>query len=119
MAKEATTLALVLALGVALATVHAATAARPVSNINGTMSDAMSGIDDDESGTVNAAEWRIAGDRTFAALDSDHDGNISRDEYAVIHGAIFAVMDTNRDGELTVAEADAYKRLPWTLGMFR
>jgi hypothetical protein len=83
------------------------------------MDDAISGIDSDENGTVNSAEWHVAGDRTFAALDSDKDGNISREEFALIHGVVFPVMDTNHDGEVSVAEADGYKRLPWTLGMFR
>jgi cephalosporin hydroxylase len=118
MAKEATKLILLVAAGLALVGVHAATAALPVST-NGTMVDAVAGIDVDENGSINAQEWYVAGLRTFRALDSDKDGKISADEYALIHHAIFAVMDTNHDGEVTVAEAAAYQRLPWTLGMFR
>jgi hypothetical protein len=118
MAREATKLILLIAAGLALAGVHAATAALPVST-NGTMADAIGGIDIDENGTVNATEWYVAGQRTFAALDSNKDGQISADEYALIHHATFAVMDANHDGEVSVAEAAAYQRLPWTLGMFR
>jgi Ca2+-binding EF-hand superfamily protein len=61
----------------------------------------------------------VAGQRTFGALDSDKDGQISAEEFALIHHATFAVMDANHDGEVSVAEATAYQRLPWTLGMFR
>ena len=118
MAKTANALTLVLALGGAVALMHAATAALPTP-VNGMITDAIAGIDDNENGAVDAAEWHTAGDRTFAALDHDKDGNISREEFAMIHGVVFPVMDTNRDGEISAAEADAYKRLPWTLGMFR
>jgi hypothetical protein len=118
MAKEATKLTLLAAVGLALAGVHAATAALPAKT-SGTMADAVGGIDMDENGTVSAREWFVAGQRTFGALDSDKDGQISAEEFALIHHATFAVMDANHDGEVSVAEATAYQRLPWTLGMFR
>jgi hypothetical protein len=109
-------------LGVALAgvllAVHAAMAALPTP-VNGQITDAMDGIDTSRNGTLDSKEWHVAGERTFAALDRDKDGNISREEYALIHGATFPAMDTNHDGEVTAAEADAYRRLPWTLGLFR
>jgi hypothetical protein len=118
MAREATKLILLAAAGLALAGVHAATAALPTAT-NGTMTEAVAGIDSDENGTVNATEWFIGGQRTFAALDQNKDGQISAEEFALIHHATFAVMDADHDGEVTVAEAAAYQRLPWTLGMFR
>jgi hypothetical protein len=118
MAKTANALTLVLAIGAALVLVRAAPAAYPTP-VNDQITDSIAGIDSNENGTVDAAEWRVAGDRTFAALDSDKDGNISREEYALIHGATFPAMDTNHDGEVSIAEADTYRRLPWTLGLFR
>ena len=118
MAKTANTLTLVLALGGAVVLAHAAIAAYPTP-VNDQITDSIAGIDSSENGSVDSAEWHVAGDRTFAALDSDKDGNISQDEFALIHGATFPAMDANHDGEVSVAEADIYRRLPWTLGLFR
>ncbi len=118
MAKTANLLTLALTLGSAVALAHAAIAALPTP-VNDQITKSVSGIDINENGSVDSAEWHVAGDRTFAALDSDKDGNISADEFALIHGATFPAMDTNHDGEVTLAEADTYRRLPWTLGLFR
>lgn len=118
MAKTNSLLTLVLAIAAGAAAVHAATAALPTP-VKDQMVQSIAGIDINENGTIDAAEWRVAGDRTFAALDSDKDGYISRDEYALIHGATFPAMDTNHDGEVSIVEADTYRRLPWTLGLFR
>lgn len=83
------------------------------------MSDAIAALDDNRDGAVDRAEWKIAGQRTFDALDGDENGVIGPDEYFLLRAAMFAVVDTNHDGRITADEADAYKRLPWTLGLAR
>jgi hypothetical protein len=117
MTRTTTGLIIVLALAGAFMA-RTSTAAIPTP-VNGQITDAVDGIDNNRNGSVDSKEWHIAGDRTFRALDSDKDGHISADEFALIHGVLFPVMDTNHDGELTVTEAAEYQRLPWTLGLFR
>jgi EF hand len=118
MAQNAARLTVLLAIAGMVAAAKIATAAYPTP-VNGMITDAIAGIDRNENGSIEADEWHVAGDRTFAAIDSDRDGNISREEFALIRGVMFPVMDTNHDGKVSTAEADAYKRLPWTLGLFR
>src|SRR5664279_883972 len=118
MAPNAARLAVLLVIAGMVAAARMATAALPTP-VNGQITDAVSGIDINENGSIEANEWHVAGDRTFAAIDSDRDGNISREEFALIRGVMFPAMDTNHDGKVSTAEADAYKRLPWTLGLFR
>lgn len=118
MARKAATLTLFVTLAATVAADRMATAALPTP-VNGMITDAIAGIDNDRNGSIEAKEWGVAGDRTFNAIDSDKNGEISPEEFALIRGVMFPVMDTNHDGHVTVDEADAYKRLPWTLGFFR
>lgn len=83
------------------------------------MQDAIVAVDRDGNGGIDRPEWKTAGLRTFIGLDRDGDGNISLEEFMVFRSAVFAVVDADHDGLMTADEADAYKRLPWTLGLAR
>lgn len=92
-------------------------AAVPSTPISAEITDVVHAIDANNNAGVDRAEWKEAGQLTFAAVDSDHDGQISRWEFTFLHGAMFAAIDADRDGRMTPEEIDAYKRLPWTLGI--
>lgn len=89
----------------------------PSTQISAEITDVVHAIDTNNNAGVDRAEWKDAGQLTFDAVDSDHDGQISRWEFTFLHGAMFAAIDTDRDGRMTAEEIDAYKRLPWTLGI--
>ena len=111
-------LAIGAALAATMAIAGAATAALPTP-VNGQITDGVTAIDANHNGAVDRDEWKEAGQRTFDALDTDNDGWVSPGEFAVLHGVMFAVIDGDRDGKMTPEEIDAYKRLPWTLGVSR
>lgn len=103
----------------ALSAAAVAAAAVPAKLISAEITEVVAAIDTNANDGVDRDEWKRAGDLTFQAIDSDHDGQISRWEFAFLHGAMFSAIDTNRDGVMTAEEIDAYKRLPWTLGIAR
>ena len=100
----------------ALGLAGVATAAFPTS-VNGQITDAVMALDANENAAIDRDEWKKAGEVTFDAVDSDGDGQIGRSEFAFLHGAMFPAIDTDRDGRMTPEEIDAYRRLPWTLGI--
>jgi hypothetical protein len=91
--------------------------ALPSTPISAEITDVVDAIDANHNDGVDRAEWKEAGQLTFASVDSDHDGQISRWEFTFLHGAMFAAIDADRDGRMTAEEIDGYKRLPWTLGI--
>jgi len=105
-----------LIIAMAATAIAAAPAASPTP-ISADIVEVVNAIDANENAGVDRDEWKKAGELTFSAVDSDHDGQISRWEFAFLHGAMFAAIDANHDGRMTAEEIDAYKRLPWTLGI--
>jgi Ca2+-binding EF-hand superfamily protein len=91
--------------------------ALPSTPISAEITEVVHAIDANSNDGVDRSEWKEAGQLTFAAVDSDHDGQISRWEFTFLHGAMFTAIDADRDGRMTAQEIDAYKRLPWTLGI--